>query len=209
MHISRVFRSAAVRLLAVSVVLLSVGLTSLQLSSATPVAAQPTTGTTIGDLEYSRERTADNNPVISIINFQFPVGEVWVSFEVKNWTPGTRISRIVRFNGEDALFGDLACCSRADSRQAFRIGVAQYNSLAEGKWDVYIYVNGVQAAVGGFQVRSFGPDDRKLTTAASSSTTSTTTTSTSTTSSSSSNGNDGGGNGNDGGGNGNGGNGNN
>ena len=106
----------------------------------------------VGALSFSRTRTSDNKPNVPLGRFRYPIGEVWVTFDVTDAQPGDRITRIVRFNGEDRVWGDLNCPARG--RCGFRIAAGPGDSLTEGGWSVVVLVNGVQASIGGFGVQS-------------------------------------------------------
>jgi hypothetical protein len=130
--------------LAALVLTMSVGLSSL--SEPAQAAA------TVSPLSFSRTKTNDNRPIVPLGAFRYPVGEVWVTFEVSGLQPNDRLTRIVRFNGEDRAWTDFTCPARG--RCAFRIAATPPDSLTEGGWQVVILVNSVQASIGGFGVTS-------------------------------------------------------
>ena len=119
---------------------------------ATPAAADAT----LGSLAFSRSRTVDNRPVDQASSFQPPVTEIWITFDYSGVEPGTRLSRIARYNGEDRIYGDLPCCAGTSGRYATAIRAAPGDLLPEGAWQVLFYVNGAQAQVGTFEIAS-GP----------------------------------------------------
>jgi len=142
-------RSTPARLLGVFALFLMLEVGWLNLGQPTQAAAA---GPSIGGISFSRTRTADNQPVQPTNNFRYPVGEVLVTFDVINWTPDTRLSRIVRFDGADTIFGDLPTPAQANGRYVFRIAAQSGSSLPEGNWQVFIYANGTQVGMGGFGV---------------------------------------------------------
>jgi hypothetical protein len=140
------FGLLSLRLAATALLLLALSLGVLNVSETARAAGK------VGPLAFSRTKTADNRPVNPIGTFRYPVGEVWVTFDVSDFQPGDRLTRILRFNGEDRGTSDFTC--PASGRCAFRVAATPPDSLQEGGWQVILLVNGTQASIGGFGVQS-------------------------------------------------------
>ena len=138
--------SHPLRVVATGTLLLALSIGVLSVSETARAAGK------VGALSFSRTKTADNKPVNPFGTFRYPVGEVWVTFDVSDFQPGDRLTRILRFNGEDRGSADFTC--PATGRCAFRVAATPPDSLAEGGWQVVLLVNGVQAGIGGFGVQS-------------------------------------------------------
>jgi hypothetical protein len=104
------------------------------------------------------------------IGIEFPGGNngIAVTFSYSDLPPGSGLTRIVRFNGEDYNWesdthGRTNCCGAGGSgRYGFWIvkrGDGDRGDLAGGSWDVRIYLNGNEIQHGGFGIKGTGGGD--------------------------------------------------
>ena len=149
MKLRSVVVSTGARLVALFVLLLSAELTWLAAQQPAPAFAQ---SPAVGGLTFSKAKNDANQPIDSSTGFVPPIQQVWVTFDYSGWTAGTRLSRIVRFNEQDIIVGDLQCCPGGSGRYAFPISATPPGSLPEGGFEVIIYINGVEAQRAGFAV---------------------------------------------------------
>jgi hypothetical protein len=134
-----------------------------------PPAAPPASAAgSIGPLTFSTDATDKWQPSGRVaINFSDDNNGVFVTFDFFNMTPGSRLSRIVRLNGEDfnwdgTEFGSLNCCRDGGSgRYGFRIlkTNARRGELPGGAYEVRLYLDGADVGGGGFGIRGTSGGD--------------------------------------------------
>ena len=118
----------------------------------TPVSAAPAS-TTVDGLDFSHGITNDAQPVNPDVEYHSGENKVWVSFNFRDHATGSKVSYLVRANGQDYRWGDLDCCSVSSGRFAFPIERRNGGALAGAAYDVRIYVGDVEVAHGGFGVK--------------------------------------------------------
>lgn len=119
----------------------------------------------IGPLTFSSAMNDRFEPIDPRIEFPSDNNGVFVTFSYQNLPPGSHLSRVVRFNGEDynydsQRYGVLQCCPQGGSgRYGFEVVRLNGRSgrLPGGAYSVRIYLNGVEVQSGGFGIR--GDDD--------------------------------------------------
>jgi hypothetical protein len=121
-------------------------------------------------LKFASQVTNKGEPAGSRIEFPRDNDGVWVSLDYANVPAGSKLTRVVRFNGDDYnwdgnQFGHLDCCQDGGSgRFAFRVKRLDGDDgwLPGGAYDVRLYMNGSEVAHGGFGVngaRGSGKDE--------------------------------------------------
>ena len=134
-----------------------------------PMVAKPAEAAgQIGTLQFSTEMNSQFMPG-GTIGVEFPGDNhgVFVTFTYQGLPPGSNLSRIVRFDGEDYnydsdTFGHLNCCGSIGSgRFGFPIvkRSGDKGDLPGGSYDVRIYLNGTEIANGGFGIKGTGGSD--------------------------------------------------
>ncbi len=118
----------------------------------TAASAAPAS-TTVDGLDFSHGITSDAQPVNPDIEYHSGENKVWVSFNFRDHNPNTKVSYLVRADGEDYRWGDLDCCSSSSGRFAFPIERKNGGALAGAAYDVRVYVSDVEVAHGGFGVK--------------------------------------------------------
>jgi hypothetical protein len=133
-------------------------------------AAQAAGPASISSLQFASHVSNKGEPAGSRIEFSRDNDGVWVTFDYANLPAGSKLTRIVRFNGDDYnwdgnQFGHLDCCQAGGSgTYAFRVKRLDGNDgwLPGGAYDVRLYMNGSEVAHGGFGVngaRGSGKDE--------------------------------------------------
>jgi hypothetical protein len=124
----------------------------------------------ISSLQFASHVTNKGEPAGSRVEFSRDNEGVWVTFDYANVPAGSKLTRIVRFNGDDYnwdgnQFGHLDCCQAGGSGSyAFRVRRLDGDDgwLPGGAYDVRLYMNGGEVAHGGFGVngaRGSGKDE--------------------------------------------------
>jgi hypothetical protein len=131
---------------------------------AKPAEAAAQVGPLVFSTDMSDQYVAGGNVGIE---FGGDNNGVFVTFNFKDLPPGSNLSRIVRFDGEDYnydsdTFGHLNCCgSGGTGRYGFLIvkRAGARGELPGGAYDVRIYLNGNEVANGGFGIKGTGGSD--------------------------------------------------
>jgi hypothetical protein len=131
-----------------------------------PLMAKPAEAAgQVGPLQFSTEMTSQFMPGgTTAVEFPGDNKGIFVTFSFQGLPPGSNLSRVVRFNGDDLnfdsdTFGHLNCC---DSLGSGRFGFpivkksGDRGDLAGGSYDVRIYLNGTEIANGGFGIKGTG-----------------------------------------------------
>jgi hypothetical protein len=92
---------------------------------------------------------------------------VFVTFEYKDLAPGSKLTRIVRFNGDDynwdsSRYDRLECCpSGGSGRYGFKVVrlSGREGEIPGGRYEARIYLNGDEIANTGWEMRGAGGDD--------------------------------------------------
>jgi hypothetical protein len=116
---------------------------------------------TISALQFASHVTDKSEPIDPRIDFPQDNHGVWVTFDYANLPAGSRLTRIVRFDGDDFnwdgdQYGHLECCpSGGSGRFAFRVERLDGETgwLPGGAYDVRVYLNGSEVAHGGFGIK--------------------------------------------------------
>lgn len=123
---------------------------------AATAAAAPANTYTNG-IQFSTGVGSDARPNNPKTEFDGSTHSVWASFEFFDHTPGAKLTYLVRANGEDYKWGDLDCCSSSSGRFAFPITKKNGNGdLPGAAYEVRIFTNNAEIAVGGFGVNGRG-----------------------------------------------------
>lgn len=143
-------------------------LSAVVLFAAPAVTPQASAGGTISLLSFSTSVNDKWEPTGRVgINFSENNDGIFATFSFQDLSPGSRVSRIVRLNGEDynwdgPEFGSLNCCPDGGSgRYGFRIlkPNARRGELPGGAYEARIYLDGNDAQGGGFGVKGTGGGD--------------------------------------------------
>lgn len=121
----------------------------------------------VGPLKFGEGMNASFQLTNEAIYFPGDNNGVFVSFEFRDLPAGSKLSRIVRLNGEDYnwdsdVFGHMNCCPAGGSgRYGFLVTKRQGDrgDLPGGAYEVLIYNNGQEIARGGFGIRGEGGSD--------------------------------------------------
>ena len=126
------------------------------------LVAEPTTAQgPVGPLTFSSEMTAGLEPAGHVgVAFPSDNNGVYVTFTFSDLPQGSKLSRIVRVDGEDYNWDDqngkLNCCSNGGSgRYGFPIvkrDSSEIGRLPGGAYEVLLYLNGAQVQAGGFGI---------------------------------------------------------
>ena len=122
---------------------------------------------TVGPLKFGEAMNESYQLTSEGIYFSGDNNGVFVSFEFRDLPQGSKLSRIVRLNGEDYnwdsdVFGNLNCCPAGGSgRYGFLVTKRQGDrgDLPGGAYEVIIYNNGQEVAKSGFGIRGEGGSD--------------------------------------------------
>lgn len=130
--------------------------------SASWMSEPASSATAVGPITFSTDMTTDFQPA-GFYGIDFPAENngVWVTFTFSDLPPGSGLTRIVRFEGEDYnydsdLYGHLNCCPTGGSgRYGFRILLIDGHSgqLPGGAYSVRLYLNGQEIQSAGFGIR--------------------------------------------------------
>jgi hypothetical protein len=123
----------------------------------------------VSNLAVSTEMGANFTPAgrVAIEFNQDDNDGVFVTFEYKDLAPGSKLTRIVRFNGDDynwdnSRYGRLECCPNGGSgRYGFKVLrlSGRDGELPGGRYEARIYLAGDEVAVVGWGIRTGGGDD--------------------------------------------------
>lgn len=116
---------------------------------------------TVSALQFASHVTDKSEPIDPRIDFPQDNHGVWVTFDYANLPAGSRLTRIVRFDGDDFnwdgdQYGHLECCpSGGSGRFSFRVERLDGDTgwLPGGAYDVRIYLDGSEVAHGGFGIK--------------------------------------------------------
>ena len=124
-------------------------------AAAAPVAGPASTVVT--ELVFSREIDSNARPIGQDVEFGGSNHDVWASFEYREHDANAQFTYLVRANGEDYKWGKLDCCKNGSGRAAFPITKKNGNGdLPGASYEVRLYVNNAEVAVGGFGVKGRG-----------------------------------------------------
>ncbi|MCC7368106.1 MAG: hypothetical protein IT306_06780 [Chloroflexi bacterium] len=119
----------------------------------TMVAAAPADTTTNG-LTFSKSVDSDARAIHPDVEFGRGTEVVWASFDYTDHDGNAKVTYLVRANGEDYRWGTLDCCKGGSGRAAFPIEKRSgHGNLPGAAYEVRVYVNGAEVAVGGFGVK--------------------------------------------------------
>ena len=124
----------------------------------------------IATLQFAARVTDSLEPHGPRIEFPRDNDGVWVTFDYTNLSTGSRLTRIVRFNGDDFnwdsdQYGHLECCpSGGSGRFAFRVKRLDGDAgwLPGGAYDVRVYLDGDEVAHGGFGIEGTRGSGREI-----------------------------------------------
>jgi hypothetical protein len=133
-------------------------------------AAQTGGPASINSPRFASHVSKNGEPTDPRIEFSRDNDGVWATFDYANLPAGSKLTRIVRFNGDDynwdnGQYGHLDCCQAGGSGSfAFRVLRLDGNGgwLPGGAYDVRLFLNGGEVAHGGFGVngaRGSGKDE--------------------------------------------------
>lgn len=124
-------------------------------AAAAPVAGPAST--VVSNLIFSREIDSNARPIGPDVEFGGSNRDVWASFDFNEHDANAKFSYLVRANGEDYKWGTLDCCRSGSGRAAFQITKRSGSGdLPGAAYEVRIYVNNAEVAVGGFGVKGRG-----------------------------------------------------
>lgn len=132
--------------------------TTFQPATAQAAPAAAPAATTVGPLTFSRSMDSDGRPGGVDVEFGGGNRNVWVSFDYRDHDPNAKVSYLVRANGEDYKWGRINCCPNNSGRAAFEITHRNDGgkNLPGAAYEVRLYVNDVEVAVGGFGIKGRG-----------------------------------------------------
>jgi hypothetical protein len=110
----------------------------------------------VGELVFSDAVNERGEPIGRKVDFPSGTEAVWASFEYRDYGAGARVSHVVRANGMDFRFGDLACCPGRDGRFAFPIRRDGGQALGGAAYAVFIYDGDREIGRGGFGIQGTG-----------------------------------------------------
>ena len=124
-------------------------------AEAAPVAGPASTEVT--GLIFSREIDSNGRPIGQDVEFGGSNHDVWASFDYRDHDTNAKVTYPVRANGEDYKWGTLDCCKSGSGRAAFQITKKNgHGDLPGAAYEVRLYVNSAEVAVGGFGVKGRG-----------------------------------------------------
>lgn len=133
---------------------------SISAFQAPVAAAAPVAGpasTVVNELVFSRGIDSDARPIGQDVEFGGGNNVVWASFNYREHDKNATFSYLLRANGDDYKWGKLDCCSNGSGRAAFPLTKKNGNGdLPGAAYEVRLYVNGAEVAVGGFGVKGRG-----------------------------------------------------
>ena len=125
-------------------------------AAAAPAAAPA--ATTVGPLTFSRSMDSDGNPGGVDVEFGGGNPNIWVSFDYRDHDSNAKVTYLVRANGEDYKWGKIDCCPNNSGHAAFEITHRNGGGkdLPGAAYEVHLYVNDAEVAVGGFGIKGRG-----------------------------------------------------
>lgn len=127
--------------------------------SAAP-ALEPALGpaaTETNGLTFSSAVDSNARPIDPRTEFGGGVNTVWASFEYRDHDKDAKVTYLLRANGEDYKWGTLDCCGSGSGRAAFPITKrGSSGNLPGAAYEVRVFANGAEVAVGGFGVKGRG-----------------------------------------------------
>jgi hypothetical protein len=135
------------------------GWTGVTTASAAPALA-PVHGpasTETNGLTFSSGIDSDARPIDVRTEFSGGTNVVWASFDYRDHDKNAKVTYLLRANGEDYKWGTLDCCGSGSGRAAFPITKrGSGGDLPGAAYEVRLFVNSAEVAVGGFGVKGRG-----------------------------------------------------
>ena len=127
---------------------------TFQPATAQAAPAAGPAATTVNGLTFSRSLDSDGAPGGVDVEFGGGNRNIWVSFDYRDHDANAKVSYLVRTNGEDYKWGKINCCPSNSGHAAFEITHRNGGDrdLPGAAYEVRLYVNDAEVAVGGFGI---------------------------------------------------------
>jgi hypothetical protein len=128
---------------------------SFQPATAQAAPAAGPAATTVSGLTFSRSMDSDGRAGGVDVEFGGGNRNIWVSFDYRDHDGNAKVSYLVRANGEDYKWGRINCCPNNSGHAAFEITHRNGGDrdLPGAAYEVRLYVNDAEVAVGGFGIK--------------------------------------------------------
>jgi hypothetical protein len=111
-------------------------------------------GNGVAAIVFARGATDDAQPIGQRVYFNRDNSGVWAIVDFTDLGPGTDLKYVLQLNGEDFVFGKIACCGgQSSGRMAFKLKSANGDGMPGGAYRLYIYEGDNELGNAGFGVR--------------------------------------------------------